>query len=176
MSSFSLRSITSQSITAGFKQFPVRTAAALGLALVVALPVRAAMPSVPKLHVTTLDGKTFDLAAQRGKWVIVNYWATWCVPCIKEMPDISRFVASHKNVAAIGLAFDDSEPADIKAFVAAHPVSYPIAQVTLDKPVKDFDEPRGLPTTWLIRPDGTVAKPFVGPVTVAALAAAISGK
>lgn len=142
----------SRSIASRLTPFPVRAVASLAFAMAVSVPVQAAMPAVPTLHVTTLDGKTFDLAAQRGKWVVVNYWATWCVPCIKEMPDISRFVASHKNVAAIGLAFDDSAPADIKAFIAAHPVSYPIAQVTLDKPVKDFDEPRGLPTTWLIRP------------------------
>jgi thiol-disulfide isomerase/thioredoxin len=150
--------------------------AGLALMLAVAMPAHAAMPVQPTLKVATLDGKTFDLAAERGKWVIVNYWATWCVPCIKEMPDISKFVASHKNVAAIGLAFDDSEPADIKAFVLKHPVVYPIAQVTLDKPVKDFDEPRGLPTTWLISPDGKVAKRFVGPITPALLAAAIGGK
>jgi thiol-disulfide isomerase/thioredoxin len=112
------------------------------------------MPEKPTLKVTTIDGKTFDLAAERGKWVIVNYWATWCVPCIKEMPDISKFVATHKNVAAIGLAYDDSALADIRAFVAKHPVVYPIAQVKMDKPVKDFDEPRGLPTTWLIDPQG----------------------
>lgn len=142
-------------------------------ALAFAVPVQAAMPAQPALHVTTLDGKTFDLAAQRGKWVIVNYWATWCAPCIKEMPDISHFVATHKNVAAIGLAYDDSEPADIKAFLAKHPVVYPIAQVTLDKPLKDFDEPRGLPTTYLISPDGKVAKHIVGPLTAASLAALI---
>lgn len=147
--------------------------AALGAALAFATPAQAAMPAQPTLHVTTLDGKTFDLAAQRGKWVIVNYWATWCVPCIKEMPDISHFVATHKNVAAIGLAYDDSELADIKAFVAKHPVVYPIAQVTLDKPLKDFDEPRGLPTTYLIGPDGKVAKHIVGPITEASLAALI---
>ena len=147
--------------------------AALAFALSLAAPAYAAMPAQPTLKVTTLDGKTFDLAAQRGKWVIVNYWATWCVPCIKEMPDISHFVATHKNVSAIGLAYDDSELADIKAFVAKHPVMYPIAQVTMDNPPKDFDEPRGLPTTYLIRPDGTVTKPFVGPVTAASLGAAI---
>ena len=150
-----------------------RSLAGLAVTLALAAPAQAAMPTQPTLKVTTLDGKTFDLAAQRGKWVIVNYWATWCVPCIKEMPDISHFVATHKNVTAIGLAYDDSELADIKAFVAKHPVVYPIAQVTLDKPLKDFDEPRGLPTTYLIRPDGTVTKPFVGPVTAASLEAAI---
>ncbi|WP_108470687.1 TlpA family protein disulfide reductase [Rhodanobacter thiooxydans] len=156
--------------------FLSRPAAVLAAALAFAAPAQAAMPAQPTLHVTTLDGKTFDLAAQRGKWVIVNYWATWCVPCIKEMPDISRFVAAHKNVTAIGLAYEDSEPADIKAFLAKHPVAYPIAQVTLDQPPKDFDEPRGLPTTYLIGPDGKVAKHIVGPVTEASLEAIIGGK
>jgi thiol-disulfide isomerase/thioredoxin len=146
------------------------------VALAFATPAHAPVPARPTLKVTTLDGKTFDLAAQRGKWVIVNYWATWCVPCIKEMPDISRFVAAHKNVTAIGLAYEDSEPADIKAFLAKHPVAYPIAQVTLDQPPKDFDEPRGLPTTYLISPDGKVAKHIVGPVTEASLEALIGAK
>jgi hypothetical protein len=77
---------------------------------------------------------------------------------------------------AIGLAYEDSEPADIKAFLAKHPVAYPIAQVTLDQPPKDFDEPRGLPTTYLIGPDGKVAKHIVGPVTEASLEGLIGGK
>jgi len=153
-----------------------RMFASIVVALALATSAQAAMPEKPSLQVATIDGKTFDLAAQRGKWVIVNYWATWCIPCIKEMPDLSRFVATHKNVAAIGLAYDDSAPAEIKAFVAKHPVTYPIAQVTMDKPVKDFDQPLGLPTTWLIGPDGKVAKRFIGPVTPAALAAIIGSK
>ncbi len=144
--------------------------AALGLVLACAGSAQAAMPEQPSLKITTLDGKPYDLASQRGKWVIVNFWATWCVPCIKEMPDISRFTATHQDkVSAIGLAYEDSEKTDIQAFLAKHPVSYPVAQVTLDKPLADFDEPRGLPTTWLIGPDGKVAKRFVGPVTEASL-------
>lgn len=148
--------------------------AVIGLALALAGVAQAAMPEQPSIKLTTLDGKPYDLASQRGKWVIVNYWATWCVPCIKEMPDISRFVTAHKDkVSAIGLAYDDSDVADIKAFLVKHPVSYPVAQVTLDKPLKDFDEPRGLPTTWLISPDGKVAKRFVGTVNEASLSEAI---
>lgn len=148
--------------------------AAVGLALAMAGAAQAAMPEQPSIKVTTLDGKPYDLASQRGKWVIVNYWATWCVPCIKEMPDISTFVTAHKDkVSAIGLAYDDSDAEDIKAFLVKHPVSYPVAQVTMDKPLKDFDEPRGLPTTWLIGPDGKVAKRFVGTVNETSLGQAI---
>jgi thiol-disulfide isomerase/thioredoxin len=119
----------------------------------------------PTLSIATLDGKTFDLAAHRGHWVIVNFWATWCSPCIKEMPDISAFVAAHKDVAAIGIAWEDTERAEIDAFVKAHPVSYPLAQGDVYKPLKDFEEPRGLPVTYVIAPDGTVRKKFTGPIT-----------
>ncbi|MFC3651880.1 TlpA family protein disulfide reductase [Dyella humi] len=142
-------------------------------ACLLAAPVYAAMPTQPSLKVTTLDGKPYDLAAQRGHWVIVNFWATWCVPCIKEMPDISQFVKTHPDVRAIGIAYDDTEAADIRAFLDKHPVSFPVAQVTMDKPLTDFDEPRGLPTTYLIAPDGKVAKHFMGPITPASLSAAI---
>ncbi|MEO8671001.1 MAG: TlpA disulfide reductase family protein [Tahibacter sp.] len=119
----------------------------------------------PELKVTTLDGKTFDLSAQKGQWVVVNFWATWCAPCIKELPDISKFVSSHANVRAIGLAYEDTEKDEIVAFLKQHPVSYPVAQLDVYAPPKSFDTPRGLPTTYLIAPDGSVAKHFTGPVT-----------
>lgn len=152
------------------------SAATLLLAFAALMPVQAAMPPKPALKVATLDGKAFDLAAHRGHWVIVNFWATWCGPCVKEMPDISRFVSTHKGVDAIGLAYEDSEKADIEAFLRKHPVSYPIAQVTLDNAPKDFDQPRGLPTTYLIGPDGAVARRFVGPVTAQSLGAAVGDR
>jgi thiol-disulfide isomerase/thioredoxin len=143
------------------------------VACALATPAFAAMPAQPSLKITTLDGKPYDLAAQRGHWVIVNFWATWCAPCIKEMPDISHFVQTHPNVTAIGIAYDDTDAADIRAFLEKHPVSFPVAQVTMDKPLKDFDQPLGLPTTWLIGPDGKVAKHFTGPITPALLSEAI---
>jgi thiol-disulfide isomerase/thioredoxin len=151
-----------------------RFLAAAVVALAFAGPAMSATTAAPDLKITTLDGKPFDLAAQHGKWVVVNYWATWCVPCIKEMPDISAFVKNHKNVTAIGLAFEDTDAKEIRAFLAKHPVVYPIAQVDVMDPPKAFEPPKGLPTTYLIAPDGTVAKRFVGPVTEQSLGEAIS--
>lgn len=135
----------------------------------VCLPAFAAVAQTPVLHVATLDGKTFDLTAQRGRWVIVNFWATWCSPCVAEMPAISTFVEAHKNVTAIGLAFEDTDRKDVIAFLKQHPVHYPVALIDPSAPPKSFDVPRGLPTTYVIAPDGHLAKHFVGPIDAAAL-------
>lgn len=131
----------------------------------------------PSLDVTTLDGKRFDLAQQSGKWVIVNYWATWCSPCLKELPDISAYVsAHHEKVAAIGLAFEDSDKADIEKYLKTHPISYPVAQVDVIEPPRDFDTPKGLPNTYVIAPDGHVAKAFMGPITTGDLDGVIGAR
>ncbi|MDR2011845.1 MAG: TlpA family protein disulfide reductase [Rhodanobacter sp.] len=147
----------------------------LSAAVVCAGLVHAAAKQ-PVLKVATLDGGSFDLAAARGHWVIVNFWATWCSPCIKEMPDISAFVAAHPEVRAIGLAFEDTDKAEVQAFVKAHPVKYPIAQIDIYAPPADFDTPRGLPLTYLIAPDGSIAKTFTGPIMATDLKKAIAGK
>ncbi|MEO7916183.1 MAG: TlpA disulfide reductase family protein [Dokdonella sp.] len=130
----------------------------------VAADTLAGKAAHPDLKIDTLDGKSFDLAAQKGKWVIVNYWATWCGPCIKEMPALSAFVSAHDDVTAIGLAFEDTDKAEIRAFMKKNPVRYPIGQVDIDNPPTAFDVPRGLPMTYVIAPDGSIAKQFVGPI------------
>lgn len=129
----------------------------------------------PSLVVQTLDHGTFDLSKQRGQWVLVNFWATWCSPCLKEIPDFSAFDAARKDVTVIGLAFEEIEEADLRAFLKEHPASYPVARVDPFEPPHDFEVPRGLPTSWLIAPDGTVAEKYLGPVTSADLARRIDG-
>lgn len=140
-----------------------------------ALPAWAAEQAAgtPSLKLTTLDGTEFDLDAERGHWVVVNFWATWCSPCLKEIPDLSAFDAARDDVRVVGLAFEEIEADELRAFLKEHPAGYPIALVDVYAPPAGFDVPRGLPTTYLIGPDGRVAKRVLGPVTAAELAAAI---
>ena len=141
---------------------------------VVPSPVPAlARPAVPALVVQTFDGKTFDLAQHRGKWVVVNFWATWCNPCLKEIPDLDALDRARDNVEVIGLAYEEIERADMLAFLKEHPISYPIAVIDVYKPPADFEIPKGLPMTYLIAPDGTVAHQFLGPVATTELASII---
>lgn len=132
-----------------------------------------ASPATPALQVTTIDGSAYDLAGHRGKWVVVNFWATWCAPCLKEMPELSALAAMHEHIEVIGLAYEEIEPEAMRAFLQKHPVVYPIAIVDVYSPPADFDTPRGLPMTYLIGPDGSIARQFLGPVTALELETAI---
>ena len=132
------------------------------------------LPERPTLKLATVEGGEYDLAARRGKWVVVNFWATWCSPCLKEMPELSALDAMREHVEVIGLAYEDIAPADMRAFLEKHPVVYPVAIVDVYDPPKDFATPRGLPMTYLVDPDGKVAKQFLGPVTAREIEAAIA--
>ncbi|WP_103075991.1 TlpA family protein disulfide reductase [Solilutibacter silvestris] len=128
----------------------------------------------PKLRLPTVDGKTFDLAEQRGHWVVVNDWATWCGPCLKEMPELSALAAMREYIKVVGVANDDIEPAKLQEFLQQHPVVYPIVQVDPAAPPGDFSPPPTLPISWLIGPQGKVVKRFMGPVTAKDIEAAIA--
>lgn len=128
----------------------------------------------PALKVELLDGSTWDIADRRGKWVVVNYWATWCAPCLKEMPDFDAFDQARVDVDVIGLAFEEIEVSAMQAFLKERPVSYPISIIDVFNPPLDFETPRGLPMTYLIAPGGSIAKQFLGPITSKDLEKAIA--
>lgn len=119
----------------------------------------------PALVVETVDHGRFELAAHRGRWVVVNFWATWCAPCLKEIPDLNALDA-REDVQVVGLAYEETTAEDLRAFYAAKVrPTYPVAIVDVYAPPADFETPRGLPLTILVDPAGKAAHTFLGPVT-----------
>lgn len=129
---------------------------------------------VLSLRVATLDGGQFDLAEHRGQWVLVNFWATWCSPCLKEMPELSALDAMREHISVVGLAQEDISADEMRAFLEKHPVVYPIAIVGLEQSLPGFDAPTGLPMTYLVAPDGTLAKRYAGVLSATTVEADIA--
>jgi cytochrome c biogenesis protein CcmG, thiol:disulfide interchange protein DsbE len=117
--------------------------------------------AAPALVVNALDGTIFDLAKLRGKVVLVNYWATWCAPCRKEMPKLDAFFKRYhaQGLEIIGISIDFDRDFE-KARKAAQAVSYPTA---VAKAITDdgFGIPKGVPITWIIDVDGKVRDRFI---------------
>ena len=116
----------------------------------------ASAEPAPALSVATLAGPAFDLSAQRGHVVIVNFWATWCVPCRAEMPMLDAFYKKHRGegLEMIGLSVD-TPAALAKVRQVAATVSYPMA-VARDAQANGFAAPNALPVTYVIDAKGAV--------------------
>jgi len=122
---------------------------------------------VPALTLAALDGHAATLpTAYAGRPLLINLWASWCGPCIEEMPELQRFAASQgaNGVQVVGIALDD--PAAVRAFLQRVPVAYPIL---IDAPGRSdagvrLGNPKGvLPYSVLISADGRLLKQHIGP-------------
>ncbi|MCX7183688.1 MAG: TlpA disulfide reductase family protein [Nitrosospira sp.] len=106
-------------------------------------------------------GKIHSLADYRGKWVLVNFWATWCPPCLEEIPDLVSLYESRKDVMVIGIVMDYRDPRTVLKFVDSLAISYPI--VFGNKSIVAQVGPVSmLPTTYLFNPAGRPAAYKVG--------------
>ena len=112
-----------------------------------------------------LGGGEVSLSDYRGDWVVFNYWATWCAPCVKEMPELSELHEETAGLVVLGAAYEDVDDADFVDFLLETPVSYPILKVDVYDPPQPFGAPKVLPTTIILDPEGRAVKTFLGPVT-----------
>jgi thiol-disulfide isomerase/thioredoxin len=112
-----------------------------------------------------LGGGQVALSDYLGSWVVVNYWATWCAPCVKEMPELSALHDQRDDLVVLGLAFEDVDDADFFEFLEDAPVSYPVLKVDVYDPPEPFGAPKVLPTTIILDREGKAVKAFLGPVT-----------
>jgi cytochrome c biogenesis protein CcmG/thiol:disulfide interchange protein DsbE len=116
--------------------------------------------TAPALVVQQLDGQPFDLAAEKGKVVIVNFWATWCPPCRAEMPMINEFYRRYhsQGLELIGVSADSPHDRSDVAKVMQS-LSYPAAMLD-DAKTNDFGSPDELPVTYVIDRGGIVRAVF----------------
>jgi len=113
----------------------------------------------------SLDGKDLELKDLRGQWVVLNYWATWCAPCRKEIPELSALNTAREDIVVLGLTFEDRELEVFDAFLEEFNPSYQVVLVDVYAPPEPFGAPKVLPTTIILNPKGYPVKTFLGPVT-----------
>ena len=132
-----------------------------GLQLSVAEAAVALDQPAPALILTALEGQALDLSKLRGKVVLVNFWATWCAPCRKEMPTLDAFYRRYhgQGLELIGISVDFARDA-AKMRKAAGSVSYPTVMAS-DISVDGFGPPDGVPITYVIDTDGVIRDKFI---------------
>lgn len=115
-------------------------------------------------------GKTHTLDEYHGKWVLVNFWATWCSPCLEEIPEFSELYQSRKNkdLVVLGIAVDFDNPDLVFAFAERQKMSYPLIMGDADVTAQ-FGKINVLPTTFLYDPSGKKVLHRIGPLSRAEL-------
>ena len=119
---------------------------------------------------TDLDGNEVKAEDFRGKWLVLNYWATWCAPCRDEIPELVTFQDNHDNVQVLGIAYEDAEVSKLKNFAADFSVNYPLLTMDVYNPPGFAEEGGlGLPTTIVYDPQGMRHDKHMGPIDEAGL-------
>ena len=125
------------------------------------------------IQLIDLDGKPQSIHAYRGKWLLINYWATWCPPCLKEIPHLIDAVQMLDNVQIFGLNSEKISKAVLQNFVQGQLISYPIIMLRGNHQdpeqqrqfLQKYPVPRGLPTTYVINPEGRLVQRYEGGIT-----------
>lgn len=113
----------------------------------------------------SVDGKTVKLSDYKGKIVILDFWATWCPPCRKGIPDlISIQKEFKKDVVVIGISVDTQTKKDVPGFVANYGINYPVVYFD-EKVVKDYGGISAIPTSFVVDQKGNIVDQHIGLVS-----------
>ena len=109
------------------------------------------------------SGELHRLSDYRGKWVVVNFWATWCGPCMVEIPELIDFHERHKDdhAVVIGINFEEIEAADLVKFIDEMGINYLVVRHSV-APIVPFEPLKGLPSTFVVDPRGEYFARLIG--------------
>ena len=133
-----------------------------------------AQRQAPNVAFKTVDGKTYDLSKLTGKVVIVNFWATWCGPCRKEIPDFIEFYKNYKDkgVEILGVSLDREGWEKVTPFLKQTPINYPVVLGNGEIAGK-FSNFNAIPTTFIIDKSGKIVGEHTGVMTKSQLEAKV---
>jgi len=136
--------------------------------------VRTRAERRPEFVMNTLDGATLTSESVRGQVVLVNVWATWCVPCRVEMPLLEATWQRHRarGLVLLGASVDRGDPLAVRDFVTSRNITYPVAQVG-DDVLRALGGVAAYPTSFLLGRDGRLLHTVVGPIGPLSLEPAI---
>lgn len=127
--------------------------------------------NIHKLQQPKMDahGKNIDFSNYKGKWVIVNYWAAWCKPCLHEIPELNQLQKSqHQVLQIIGVSFDTISDKKIQLFAKTHHINY-LMLSSLPTEQLGIGHVKALPATFIFNPQGKLFKTIYGEVTQASI-------
>jgi peroxiredoxin len=130
----------------------------------VGAPSKAVGQMAPDFEFQPLDGKSQRLSDLRGQPVIVNFFATWCGPCMMELPELDRKIArpfANRGLVVIAVGVDRSAN-DVAEFKKSNDYSFLVATDPKSKVFSEFTSQESIPQTFLIKPDGSIAMHLVG--------------
>jgi len=119
-----------------------------------------------------MDGVVHSQNETKGKYLIINFWATWCPPCLKEIPAFVEFYSKHSEMVKIlGLNYEDMDYEAVNAFKERFNVNYPIVLFAGSNEAEyaKFGELMGMPTTLIYNPDGELIHTFIGEIGISEL-------
>ena len=119
--------------------------------------------SVPRFQLRLLDGKFVGSADLAGRVTVIDFWGTWCGPCLLEIPEYNEFYRQYKSrgVLLLALALDSGSEEDVRAAVRKLKIAYPVAVPSL-KELDLFGDIVGVPTTLVVDQKGEVVREFIG--------------
>ena len=124
--------------------------------------------SRPDFHFT--DGTNASLQDYQGRWVVINYWAEWCKPCLEEVPELNRFQAlMQDSVVLLSISYDKLSNEAMLEQQKKYGIEYPVI-ASAPAPRLDIPMPSALPANYLISPDGQRFGPVLGPQDAVSLA------
>jgi thiol-disulfide isomerase/thioredoxin len=123
----------------------------------------------------TIDGHEIAFKSLKGKWVYINYWATWCTPCLHEIPEINRFYQRYKNqpIAVFGVNYDGITLNEQRPLIQKHQLAYPSLSIDPAEALK-LGDIKGVPVTFIFNPEGQLFDIKYGEQTLKSLSAYFS--